>query len=348
MTTEKEIVPRKGIDPDPRQTDLVNYTASATLARQLAAAARSDATIAAYRTDWSFFCTWTAVHSLTALPATATTIAAYVAFLYSIDRKPSSIDRALTSISQAHKLAKFKSPTTDPEVRETRSGMRRTAGTAQKKAEPITVEHLERMHEACDELNEPIRTRDRAILLLGFTGALRRAEIAALDVEHLRSVPEGMIVTIARSKTDQEGHGREIGIPFTARLCPVHSVADWIAAGKRAAGPLFARIDKGGTPRGRLTARSISRLVTNAARRAGYVGKFSAHSLRAGLATSASMKGIPEADIMDHTGHESIRVFRGYVRRGSLFLSNPVDRLLGIPDAPETRPEIMTRPPQDS
>jgi len=347
--TRAAIVPTKGIDRDPRQTDLVNYTADHTLARQLASKARSESTISSYRSDWRSFCTWTAVSEATALPASPPTVAAYLAHLYSLGRKPSSIDRALTAISQAHKLAGHPSPTSAPEVRETRAGMRRISGTAQKKAEPITVAHLERMIEKCDELPEPMRTRDKAILILGFAGALRRVEIADLDIEHLRSVPEGMILTIARSKGDQEGHGREIGIPFTSKLCAVHAVADWIEISRSETGPLFTRIRRGGNIKpDRLTPRSIGRLVTAAARRAGYVGKYSAHSLRAGFATSAAMADLPEGDIMEHTGHESIRVFRGYVRRGSLFVSNPLERLLGTNHAPETRLEIPTSPPQHS
>jgi integrase len=256
--------------------------------------------------------------------------------MFTMQRKPATIDRALVAISQAHKLAKMDPPTSDPIVRETRAGMRRRAGTKQKKADPITVDHLARMIDCLDARPETFRFRDRAILLLGWAGALRRSEISKLDFEDIQSVPEGLVITLKKSKTDQEGSGREIGIPFTDQLCPVSALQMWLSISGIESGPLFRRIWKGGNiaHQFRLSPRSIDRVVRNAIDLAGYMGQFSAHSLRAGFATSAAMAGLAEAAIMDHTGHESIRVFRGYVRRGGLFRDNAVSSVLGVPADP--------------
>lgn len=323
-----------GRDENPRQIEIagaeeLRRSGLLELTRDLATNARSAATRQAYRSDLASFIEWTEAHDLAALPARPETIAAYVAQLHREGRKPSTIDRALTAISQAHKLKGHPSPTTSTLVRETRAGMRRRAGVAQKKARPITLAHLERMIQALDQEPEPRRSRDRALLAIGWAGALRRAEIAALDWSDFREHAEGLILTLRRSKADQEGAGREIGIPFGVTICPVRLLATWRAVSRAENGPVFVSSRRGGNvTRDRLSARSVDRIIRQAAETAGYSEVYSSHGLRAGFATSAAEKGLPDREIMNHTGHRSARVFQGYVRSASVFLRNPLQELL--------------------
>jgi len=323
-----------GRDESPRQIEIagaeeLRRSGLLELTRDLATNARSEATRQAYRADLSAFVEWTERHDLEALPARPETIAAYIAAMHQEGRKPATIDRALTAISQAHKLKGHPSPTSSPLVRETRAGMRRRATVAQKKARPITLAHLARMIEALDQEPEPRRSRDRALLAIGWSGALRRSEIAALDWQDIREHADGLILTLRRSKGDQEGEGREIGIPFGSSICPVRLLAAWRAVSGAHDGPIFIGSRRGGNlTSDRLSARSVDRIVRHAAQTAGYSEVYSSHGLRAGFATSAAEIGLPDREIMRHTGHRSARVFQGYVRSASVFLRNPLTELL--------------------
>lgn len=173
--------------------------------------------------------------------------------------------------------------------------------------------------------------RDRALLLVGFTGALRRSELVALDVGHLERTSEGLVISIRRSKTDQDGEGRKIGVPAGTDpgTCPVHAVEAWLAAAKIESGAVFRVMNRHGQvlPK-RLSGEGVAIVVKR------YVGKlgfdsalFSGHSLRAGLATSAAAAGKGERAIMNQTGHRSVTTVRRYIRDGNLFRENAADGL---------------------
>ena len=172
--------------------------------------------------------------------------------------------------------------------------------------------------------------------MIGFAAALRRSELVALDVEDLDARPEGLALTIRSSKTDQEARGALLGVPRARRpdLCPVAAVGAWRAVldavAPSAAGPLFRPVNRHGRVAGaRLSDRAVADIVKEAALRAGLdPADYAGHSLRAGFATSAAAAGLLERDIMRQTRHRSIAVFREYVRQGSIFLDNPVARLL--------------------
>jgi integrase len=171
-----------------------------------------------------------------------------------------------------------------------------------------------------------IGARDRALLLLGFAGAFRRSELVALDIDDVQITREGMIVTIRRSKTDQEGAGQKVGIPRGRHpgTCPVKALAAWLGLAGIEAGAIFRPITRHGLIQpGRLTDRSVARIVQRTAEAAGLdPSQFAGHSLRAGLATSAAMAGAEERDIMRQTRHKSVVVARRYIRDGSLFRNN--------------------------
>ena len=186
--------------------------------------------------------------------------------------------------------------------------------------------------------------RDRAILLLGFAGGMRRSEIAALDVEDITDVDDGIDILIRRSKTDQEGAGRTIGIPAgrTPETSPVIAVHRWIRVAGLTSGPLFPVIVPNGRPQTdeeakkkpkkhekgrmgtrRLSAQGIAQIVQRAAKRIGLdPGEFAGHSLRAGFATEAAAQGASERAIMRQTGHRSVEMVRRYIRDGDRYRDN--------------------------
>ncbi len=166
---------------------------------------------------------------------------------------------------------------------------------------------------------------DRALLLLGFAGAFRRAELVGLDVEDLTETDEGLEVMIRRSKTDQEGAGRKVGVPFGSdpATCPVRSVRAWRQAAGVDTGPLFRGVLHGRLVSERLSTLGVARAVKRAAKAAGLdPSKFSGHSLRAGLVTCAARAGKSLNAIMEQTGHRSVPMVRRYIRDASLFKDN--------------------------
>jgi integrase len=176
-----------------------------------------------------------------------------------------------------------------------------------------------------------IGTRDRAMILLGFAGAFRRSELIGLDVADCDFGKDGLTITLRRSKTDQDGVGRKIGIPYGSNpdTCPVRAVQAWMEQAAITTGPLFHSITRHGHLRpGRLAGIDISRVVKKLAKRAGLdTAKYSGHSLRAGHATSAAIAGASERSIMNQTGHRSVQMVRRYIRDGSLFRENSAGKL---------------------
>ena len=166
-----------------------------------------------------------------------------------------------------------------------------------------------------------IRRRDRALLLLGFAGALRRSELVALQVEDLAVLPQGLKVTIRRSKTDQEGAGQVIAIMRGEVHCPVAAVQDWLQAAAITTGPVLRRVRKGGCVGDEgLSDRSVANLVKDYAERAGFKAEdFSGHSLRAGFLTSAAEAGAGVLKLVEVSRHRSLDTVRGYVRSAELF-----------------------------
>lgn len=167
--------------------------------------------------------------------------------------------------------------------------------------------------------------------MLGFAGAFRRSERVGLDVADLEFVQQGLIVTLKRSKTDQEAQGRKIGIPLGSNLdtCPVRAVEAWLEKSGIESGPLFRGMNRHGQLQPeRLSDKAVVRTIKNAAEAAGLdPARYAGHSLRAGLATTAASAGASERSIMKQTGHKSVQMVRKYIREGSLFLENAADKV---------------------
>jgi integrase len=146
----------------------------------------------------------------------------------------------------------------------------------------------------------------------------------------VRDTSDGLVVTLRRSKTDQEGKGAEKGIPYgsTPATCPVRALRAWLEV-RAASGPaLFVRFDRHGHQLERLSDRAVALVVKRCAAAAGLdPSAYAGHSLRAGLATSAAAADVPERVIAQQTGHRSMTVLRRYIRTGSLFRENAAARV---------------------
>ena len=292
-------------------------------ARDYVAASRAENTIRVYRTGWAQFTAWCDEHRVIALPAGAETVVLYVADLAKA-AKPATIDSRLAAISAAHRAAGHDSPTKEEAVRLVRRGVRRTLGTAQRQVRPVTVPDLRTMLQGLG--TDPGGCRDRALLLLGFAGALRRSELVGLDVVDVTEGADGLTVRLRRSKTDQEGAGRTVGIPFGSNpaTCPVRAWRAWLELSSITEGPAFRPVDRHGHIRtARLSGQAVALVLKRHAARAGLdPGEVAGHSLRAGLATSAAAVGVPERIIAEQTGHKGTAMLRRYIREGSLFREN--------------------------
>ncbi|MHB1845195.1 MAG: tyrosine-type recombinase/integrase [Deltaproteobacteria bacterium] len=287
-------------------------------------AARSEATWRAYRSDCTDFARWCETVGLSALPASEETMARYLVHLADLGRRPATLSRRLAAIAVAHQMAGYLSPAQSYLVRDRLSGIRRSIGVAQRQATPAMTPEIRKMVRALPTSLHG--RRDRLVILLGFAAALRRSELAALDVEDISWVSEGMEVTIRRSKTDQEGEGVVVAVPYGSHVetCPLRALGAWLDATGLVEGPLIRGISRDATISveyrlgRRLSAEGINRVVARAARRAGLDpnGVWTGHSLRAGLATSAAKAGVPDRVIMATTRHRSRTSLDRYVRAG--------------------------------
>jgi site-specific recombinase XerD len=319
-------MPTDLILPDrPTDTQIGPLAEIADRASEFIHQSKAKNTIRAYRADWTHFEGWCIEHGQASLPATADTVALYVTDLSST-HKTATITRRISAISQAHQIAGFDTPTGAAKVRLVMAGIRRTKGTAQTGKTPILVEDLRRMLAGLH--GNLLGVRDRVLLLIGFCGAFRRSELVALDAADVAVTREGLVVTIRRSKTDQEGEGRKIGIPYASHLetCPVRSLQDWLEKSGITEGPLFRPIDRFGRMGSiRLSAAAVADIVKRYVAAVGLdATEFAGHSLRSGLATSAAAAGASERSIMNQTGHRSVNMVRRYIKDGSLFRENAV------------------------
>ena len=237
-------------------------------ARAFALAEKSLATRRAYKSDFRHFTRYCGDRGASPMPAAPDLVCAYLASLATAGAKPSTIGRRATAIRYAHRLAGFEPPTNVESVRATLRGIRREIGTAKTQKAPATADCIADMLRGIPDTL--IGQRDRALLLLGFAGAFRRSELVALTVADLVEVEGGLRVIIRHSKTDQEGQGQEIAIPYGSRLRPVEAVRAWLAAAEIADGPVFRPIAKGGHVAAlALSDRAVASIVKAYAERAG-------------------------------------------------------------------------------
>lgn len=294
---------------------------------ELARASLEPNTVRAYRTDWEDFKRWCERRGASCLPADPSDVGDYLKDLAK-RLKVATIQRRYSSISRAHKEVRCENPIEHPGVRAVMRGIRRTLGIAPTKKSPLGAELLARVVE---RLPATLRgRRDRALLLLGFAGFLRRTELVALNVEDLSFVTRGCVIAIRRSKTDPEGRGAYVGIPFGAGIftCPVQSLQGYLTAAGIEGGAVFRSVDRRGMLGGRLNGRAVAKIVKRAVARVGLdPTPFAGHSLRSGAATTAYENGASERGIMAQGRWRSVAVARDYASGADVWKDNPSTKL---------------------
>ena len=163
-------------------------------------------TLRAYKSDFKDFGAFCAKHGLNSLPSEPKIVSLYLTHL-SKNSKISTIRRRLVSISMVHKLKGHYLDTKHPIIVENLMGIKRVKGSIQKGKKPILINHLKSIINVIDEqkIDDIKKLRDKSIILIGFGGGFRRAELISIDYEDLEFVPEGLKIIIRRSKTDQFG-----------------------------------------------------------------------------------------------------------------------------------------------
>jgi integrase len=283
----------------------------------------APATRRAYRADLDHFRAWGG-----SMPASDAQVAAYLA-AHADALSAATLTRRLAAISVAHEARRLPNPVCSPLVRATLRGIRREHGVAQRQAKPLLRDDL---FDVLARMGDrPKDLRDKALLLIGFAGGFRRSELCAVDCTNIEQARQGIVITIPRSKTDQQGEGRKVGIPFgRTRWCPVAALDRWIEAAGIESGPIFRRVDRHG--RVSTTAISPEAVCIVVRERVATVdldpGGYSGHSLRAGLATSAVQAGVSTLKVRAQTGHASDVMLARYVRDGELFVDNAAGALL--------------------
>ena len=294
---------------------------------------KSDNTLRAYKSDFKDFGLFCAKNGFKSLPSEPKVISLYLTHLSTNDIKMSTLKRRLVSIGVIHKLKGHYLDTKHPSIIENIMGIKRRKGSSQKGKKPILISNLKILIKAIDkQKNDEIKKlRDRTIILIGFSGGFRRNEIVSLNHDDLEFMPEGLKITLRRSKTDQYGEGLLKGLPYfnNPEYCPVLSIKKWLDFSKINTGPLFRRFNKGSKlSEKRLTDQTVALLIKRYLELAGIDSRnFSGHSLRSGFATSAAESGAEERSIMAMTGHKSTEMVRRYIKEANLFKNNALNKI---------------------
>jgi integrase len=244
-----------------------------------------------------------------------------------------SLRRHLASLSAFHQLGGVANPCSDALVKAALSGVRREQQHTPRRAPALRRSHLERVCAQVAFATDMASLRDYALLLVGWAGALRRSELAALTWGQVTNADEGIYLNLRGSKTDSGDEGQTVALPFAsnAGLCPVRTLNRWQSACIRhgldlstpegRSTPVFCAIstaDNLQLGRG-LTGQGVGDIVQRRTVRAGFdPGQFTAHSLRAGLITEAAAQGRSDLDIMATSRHRSRDVMATYVRNSEL------------------------------
>lgn len=312
---------------------------SAALTRAVARAAKysrsakATSTQVAYAGDWRRFCDWAASTGVQTLPAAPEAVAAHLAWLADEGCAVSTIERTLAAIRHHHKQAGESWYRGHPAVADVLEGIRREKGAPPAKKAPLRMETLVQAAATVSSL------MDWALLTVGFFGLLRSANLVAIERSHVRFEPEGVVIHLPTSKTDQRKKGRDVAIYQQAvrEVCPVTALRAYFTESGVEEGRIFP-VSR------RYVARLVKRAVANPDHKhagiravekclecAAKARDFSSHSLRHGFMTSATGKGLSEESLMKHGGWKSERVARGYVQRATPFENNPTKGFSELP-----------------
>lgn len=294
--------------------------------RAFLAAATSDNTRRTYRSAIRHFQTWGGM-----LPCDEATIIRYL-LTYSALLNPRTLALRLTALSQWHIHQGFADPASTPTVRKTLAGIGRTHGRPKKKAKALPVEDLERIAMHLASLATLKAMRDNALLQVGFFGGFRRSELISLEVEHVVWEVEGIVITLPRSKTDQQGEGIVKAIPYgDGPCCPATALRAWLDTAGITSGPLFRSISKWNAIGAKaLHAASVNTILETCGKMIDldYVPHLSSHSLRRGMATSAHRAGANPRDIKRQGGWRHDGTVQGYIEEAGQFEENAALALL--------------------
>ncbi len=281
---------------------------------------KAENTLRAYKSDYKDFARFCSRNQFSPLPTEPKILALYLTHLSSRS-KYSTLKRRLASISVIHKLKGHYIDTKHPLIIENLLGIKRLKGSNQKSKKPILINDLKLIIKAINESNLKYlrKLRDKALILVGFSGGFRRSELVAVEHEDIEFVSEGVKIYVKRSKTDQSGEGMIKAIPYFSNeeFCPVKNLKNWISQGNIVSGKVFDISDK-----------SVALLIKK------YVGlggldqkKYSGHSLRSGFATTTAESGAEERNIMSMTGHKTTQMVRRYIKEANLFKNNALNKI---------------------
>ena len=293
---------------------LMNSTKLSMKAKQSILLSKAENTVDAYESDWDDFVDWCTYQKVSYFPNT-------------ISRRISAISENFNASGQRD------NPCMAPIVKQALRGIRRLKGTFQQGKTPVLLEDIEDIIDCMNKLDVPELQllRDKAILLIGFMGAFRRSEIAAITVENLQFSPQGVEIFVASSKADQEGQGAVVAIPHLSGspLDAVRALQQWLRASGITEGPVFRGFTKNMSLR--KTAISDKMIAEIVKKYISLIGldptMYGAHSLRHGFATTAAAYGVEERNIMRQTRHHSVNMVRRYINEANKFVDNPISTI---------------------
>lgn len=265
------------------------------------------------------------------LPASEQAVADYIT-RKAKQLNPRTLSLHITALSHWHRYQDLPDPTQSPMIRKLLTGVQREHGQPKRQAKALLPEHIAQMVNFCQQQATLKALRDSALIQLAYFGAFRRSELIALQVQDIEFDPQGMLILIPRSKTDQTGEGKIKAIPFGDKpICPVTALQTWLAAAEIENGLVFRAITRWGElkPKG-LHADSISAILKSLAKACElpFADELSSHSLRRGFATSAARIGADFEGIKRQGGWQHDQTVRGYVEAGQVFDNNAASELL--------------------
>jgi len=281
---------------------------------------KSKNTLRAYHSDYTDFLEFCSKNGFQSMPTQPKILALYITHLSSYS-KYSTLKRRLASISVIHKAKGHYIDTKHPIIMENLMGIKRTNGSNQKGKKPLLINDLKIIIKAIDQSKEKDnrKIRDKALLLIGFSGGFRRSELVDIEYEDIEFVSEGVKIFVKRSKTDQSGEGMTKAIPYfdNKDYCPVIALKNWIEIIELRNGKIFNISDK-----------NVALLIKKYANYAGLEShRYAGHSLRSGFATSTAESGAEERSIMAMTGHKSTEMVRRYIKEANLFKNNALNKI---------------------
>ena len=279
-------------------------------------------TLRAYQADFKDFSAFCAKNGLNSMPTEPKILSIYLTHLAS-NSKFSTLKRRIASISVIHKMKGHYLDTKHPIIMENLHGIKRVRGTNQKAKKPILINDLKSIINKIDEIKQPEKKkfRDKALILIGFSGGFRRSELVNIDYEDLEFVNEGVKIFIKRSKTDQSGEGSVKAIPYfeNREFCPVLALKYYM--NKKLTGKNEEKVFE-------ISDKSVALIIKKYAEKAGLdASKYSGHSLRSGFATTAAEFGVEERNIMAMTGHKTTQMVRRYIIEANLFKNNALNKV---------------------